>query len=69
MKSSDSASSQSARATVKTYKCSRCGHQKDMETNHSLEVYSSGSYNTCPKCPPFRKLPCFGGMTIWELVK
>jgi len=69
MKPTDSASSQATRATIKTYKCSQCGHEKDIETNHSLEVYSSGSHNTCPKCPPFKKLQAFGGMTVWQLVK
>lgn len=34
----------------KLYKCSDCGYEKQIDTNHFGECYSFGSYNRCPKC-------------------
>lgn len=52
----------------KLYKCSQCGHEKEIDTNHYGECYSFGRYNTCPKCPPYKKYPEFGGHTTWICV-
>lgn len=43
----------------KLYQCSRCGYQKQIDTNHYGECYSFGNYNYCPKCPPFAR------PTVW----
>jgi transcription elongation factor Elf1 len=39
----------------KKYKCAECGHEKVINTNHYLDVYSLGNFNTCPKCAPFKR--------------
>jgi len=49
----------------KLYKCSECGHEQEIQTNHFGECYSFGRYNVCPKCPPYKKYAEFGGATIW----
>jgi len=56
-------------STVKKYKCNHCGHVKEIETNHFGKVYSIGAFGVCPKCPPFRKYPQYGGSTIWVYVE
>lgn len=50
---------------AKAYKCSRCGFEKQISTNHFGECYSLGTYNACPACPPWAKYPQFGGSTTW----
>lgn len=55
--------------TFKTYYCSECKYEKQIDTNHFGECYSWGRYNTCPKCPPYKKYPEFGGGSIWKLKK
>lgn len=47
------------RVSVKRYACKRCGHETEQSTNHYGETYGIGSYNECPKCPPFRR------PTVW----
>ena len=47
----------------KKYKCSVCGHIKDIGTNHYGQCYSFGNYNCCPKCPPYKR------PTIWECIE
>jgi DNA-directed RNA polymerase subunit RPC12/RpoP len=54
------------KVTSKLYRCSRCGHQQHISTNHFGECYSWGRVNTCPKCSPWAKYPEFGGATTWE---
>ena len=54
-----------AKITFKKYECKRCGHVKEIDTNHFGECYSWGHYNTCPNCPPWAKYPEFGGSTTW----
>jgi len=51
--------------TEKKYKCSRCGHEQMINTNHYGECYSLGHSNTCEKCPPWAKYSEFGGSTTW----
>lgn len=51
------------------YKCRACGFEQEQETNHTGNTYSWGRYSTCPKCPPFRKYPEYGGSTVWEYVR
>lgn len=51
--------------TLKLYECSQCGHQEKKETNHFGQCQSWREYNVCPKCPPFKKYPWYGGQTIW----
>ena len=55
--------------SIKKYRCSRCGFEKEMQTNHYGTTWSWGYYNTCPVCPPCAKYPEFGGQTIWECVE
>lgn len=52
--------------TAKTYKCSQCGAESKQVTNHFGVTYSFGHYNCCPNCPPYKKYPEMGGLTIWE---
>lgn len=52
--------------STKSYRCQRCGHITQQETNHYGATWSFGRSNTCPKCPPWAKYPEFGGGTIWE---
>lgn len=54
-----------SRVTVKRYRCSQCGHVQPIPTNHYGPCWSFNRYNTCPKCPPFRKYPEYSGQTIW----
>jgi NAD-dependent SIR2 family protein deacetylase len=54
--------------TAKTYKCTKCGYQQKITTNHYGNCWSFGRVNTCPKCPPYAKYPEFGGQTVWECV-
>lgn len=54
-----------AKITFKKYKCKRCEHEKEIDTNHYGECYSWGRYNTCPACPPYAKYSEFGGSTTW----
>jgi hypothetical protein len=49
----------------KTYACARCGHEKQIDTNHYGRCYSHGRYNVCPSCPPYAKYAEFGGLTTW----
>lgn len=49
----------------KLYECKECGHQEQIETNHYGSCWSVDHFNTCKKCPPFKKYPEFGGKTIW----
>ena len=51
--------------SLKPYQCAKCGHVKQIDTNHYGECYSWGHYNTCPKCPPHAKYPEYGGNTRW----
>lgn len=39
----------------KPYKCSQCGFEKQIQTNHFGECYSLGNYNACPNCAPFKR--------------
>jgi hypothetical protein len=55
--------------STKQYKCKKCGFVTTQNTNHYLETYSLGSFNTCPKCPPYEKYPEFGGGTVWVCVE
>lgn len=57
------------KVTTKLYKCAECGHTTKQDTNHNGKTWSFGHYNCCPKCPPFKKYPEFGGQTVWEFVK
>jgi len=50
------------------YESSDCGHQQTQKTNHESQTYSWGRVNVCPKCPPYKKYPKFGGTTVWEFV-
>ena len=52
--------------TFKNYECTECGHQTKQRTNHWGNTYSWGRYNTCPKCPPYKKYPEYGGSTVWK---
>lgn len=51
--------------TSKVYRCKRCGHEQQIETNHFGECYSVRHYNVCPACPPWAKYPEFGSVTTW----
>lgn len=53
----------------KRYRCTRCGHEMMIMTNHWGECYSFGRSNCCPKCPPYKKYPEYGGSTVWECVE
>ena len=55
--------------TVKKYKCSECGHVEKHDTNHWGEFYSLGHLYACPKCPPYKKYPEFGGSTTWVIAE
>lgn len=39
----------------KLYRCKECGYENEQSTNHFGEVYSWGSHNTCPSCPPYKR--------------
>ena len=54
--------------SLKQYRCQRCGHVTEQNTNHYLQTYSSGHFNTCEKCPPWAKYPEFGGCTVWDCI-
>ena len=51
------------------YECSQCGYRVEQKTNHRGKTYSVGAVNVCPKCPPYKKYPEYGGMTEWLYVK
>jgi predicted RNA-binding Zn-ribbon protein involved in translation (DUF1610 family) len=36
--------------SLKPYKCTKCGHEKEIDTNHYGECYSLGKYNSCESC-------------------
>lgn len=55
--------------TMKKYACRRCGHVTEQRTNHYGPTWSSGRYNTCPKCPPWAKYAEFGGSTVWDCLE
>lgn len=57
-----------AAVTEKTYECSECGHRVKQKTNHHGSTWSCGRVNACPKCPPFRKYPEYGGQTVWKCI-
>jgi len=52
--------------TSKLYRCTQCGNTSKQTTNHYGNTWSAGRYNTCSKCPPFKKYPLYGGQTVWE---
>ncbi len=54
-----------SKISKKTYQCSQCGHTEQHETNHYGPTYSWGRYHVCPKCPPLKKYPEYGGNTMW----
>jgi hypothetical protein len=41
--------------TDKRYACRQCGHEVTQRTNHYGPTFGIGTYNECPKCPPFRR--------------
>ena len=53
----------------KKYKCTQCDHEVEQATNHYGPTWSVGRYNTCPKCPPYKKYSEFGGQTVWECME
>ena len=55
-----------ATITSKRYKCRRCGHEAQQSTNHYGPTWSTGHFNTCPKCPPWAKYSEYGGQTVWD---
>ena len=55
--------------TTKKYKCKECGHITEQATNHYGSTWSWGKFNTCPKCPPYKKYPEYGGSTVWECME
>ncbi len=56
------------KATLKEYRCTKCGYIETQRTNHYGNTWSVGHYSTCPRCPPHAKYPEFGGATVWECV-
>ena len=58
-----------AKQTSKRYRCTQCGHEQRQTTNHFGPTWSWGHSGTCPKCPPYKKYPEFGGATIWECME
>lgn len=54
--------------TTKRYRCRRCGHETEQNTNHYGSTLSWGRVNTCPECPPWAKYPEFGGQTVWDCI-
>lgn len=52
--------------TDKRYKCTKCGHEMMITTNHFGNCWSIGHFNCCSQCPPYSKYPEFGGQTFWE---
>lgn len=57
------------KATYKRYRCDRCGHVSQQQTNHYGKTWSWGRVNVCPKCPPYAKYPQFGGQTVWTCIE
>ena len=48
--------------SFKVYKCSKCGHETEIQTNHWGECYGLGVHNgnnNCPGCPPIDR------PTVW----
>lgn len=58
-----------SQTSPKQYKCSQCGYVTTQHTNHYLNTYSAGHFNTCPKCIPAFKYPEFGGSTTWICIE
>ncbi len=58
-----------AKMEAKRYRCTQCGHEQMQTTNHYGPTWSSGHFGVCPKCPPYKKYPEFGGATIWECIE
>lgn len=58
-----------AKQTSKRYRCTQCGHEQMQTTNHYGPTWSHGHMGACPKCPPYKKYPEFGGQTIWECME
>lgn len=52
----------------KQYQCTKCGHKTIQKTNHYGLIWSHGHFNCCPKCPPHKKYPEFGGKTFWDCI-
>lgn len=53
-------------ASNKPYACTRCGYTSEHhQTNHHAPTYNYGLMSTCPQCPPWAKLPEYGGSTTW----
>lgn len=52
----------------KRYRCRDCGHETVQSTNHTGPTWSWGRVSVCPKCPPYKKYPEFGGVTHWDYV-
>ena len=57
------------KCTYKLYECTQCGYREKIYTNHFGDCWSCGRHNTCPKCPPFRKYPEYGGQTMWKCLE
>lgn len=55
--------------TPKRYACAECGTVTIQHTNHFGQTWSLGRYNICPKCPPYKKLPEYGGQTVWTCLE
>ena len=55
--------------TNKKYKCKACGYETQQSTNHYGNTWNYNHYNSCPKCPPYKKYPEFGGQTTWECME
>jgi DNA-directed RNA polymerase subunit RPC12/RpoP len=58
-----------SKITNKKYKCTQCNYETTQATNHYGSTWSMGTYSACPKCPPFKKYPEYGGKTIWECME
>lgn len=55
--------------TNKQYKCTQCGNEVSQATNHYGPTWSYDRFNTCTKCPPYKKYQEFGGQTVWECME
>jgi len=54
-----------ATTTNKKYRCTKCGHESTLTTNHYEATWSVGTFNTCTNCHPYAKYPQYGGQTVW----
>tara|TARA_Y100000361_G_C11046934_1_gene283027 strand:- start:272 stop:475 length:204 start_codon:yes stop_codon:yes gene_type:complete len=54
---------------TRDYECSECGFVTTQSTNHTGSTWSWGHFNTCPKCPPYKKYPEYGGKTLWNYLR